>query len=1103
MGVALVGKVARWRSTSGRGTGSDRSRRHGSVEDSRTGIGRVVSSVSVEIGTLPDAALVAEHEERKLAAAMGPRARAAKLRNAAKRKKYAEQDDYVQAAPAASVERDVGDLVARVIDVAGDDRAGAVTSASPPRSTIQAPAARLSSTAPPPPPPPRTPPVVIVAEVAAPVVAAPAPALVSVARAAPGPPPEATPDLPPTTLGRFSLLQQQLQALDAAAAAEALERDAVKKQLRDAKADRATRTAKAKSLRREAALAAVAAKRLELARADEELSKAETASRTAKIKLEVLEAPAVLEADAARQQALHGETVKLRNAQRSNAHDAALAAIAAETAQVALTKLELENDLASLQLQRREADRYAHLSTARLVEEELGDDQLSCQLVTSSGLAALPPDFPGDEDDETGLERAMAASIASSEAGTPRAKTERSDFDPETDAEGCIASFDERLKALEADRAASLEEVKWADTALNGIQDVLGRHCGAEASEEAALARATKKDLDTRREREEAIYGFGGIGEWDPRRGALVAVVRGLVIELEREFVKEVIGEVATENVGECSNVRALLVKALDGLVDERDLLRLEAARSDLLRRNASNGRAVATAAARRLADIEPTLLFLPGFDGGPATTPNGVRPGGFEGLRVATGAKSPPPRPRRLQLGEPVSSLCCARCVTITDDEAATVLVGVGGRCGTIAVGSVAHRRRYVDEDEADAVVASIKDEGTHPIISLAIGRRRRRLCAVDTAGVIRVWRLDLSAALQVTGLHRETRFDLATIRRRCRDLGDIVAVQIDDDDESFKGEDAWIRRDDAPRLLLMDAAGAACRWQCLPAPAAPPRKRHWYSFKKQVAPEPEDRGVVLELLKEHTHGAPLCCTPHVSVDANGLVAVWPPAVEADDEGEDWSVQRRFVSVEPDVLGKVVVNAPATSDRESTLVFRGDEARRTALEACLAGDGVAPAAPGVHVRDGRTFSATMRDGALVALHERAPEPSIPAEVVAAALAPGGVVVLCQNSGFLSAAVVECSATSAPRVDSTRTVSHAHGVHSFDRSELNVASCAGRVFIRLGPYVLAFSRGRKEFEVRVGEGCALAAADPGIVAAASGEEVAIFDVVDAGEEGVF
>ena len=174
MGVALVGKVARRRSTSGRGTGSDRSRRHGSVEDSRTGIGRVVSSVSVEIGTLPDAALVAEHEERKLAAAMGPRARAAKLRNAAKRKKYAEQDDYVQAAPAASVERDVGDLVARVIDVAGDDRAGAVTSASPPRSTIQAPAARLSSAAPPS-PPPRTPPVVIVAEVAAPVVAAPAP----------------------------------------------------------------------------------------------------------------------------------------------------------------------------------------------------------------------------------------------------------------------------------------------------------------------------------------------------------------------------------------------------------------------------------------------------------------------------------------------------------------------------------------------------------------------------------------------------------------------------------------------------------------------------------------------------------------------------------------------------------------------------------------------------------------------------------------------------------------------------------------------------------------------------------------------------------------
>ena len=1040
---------------------------------------------------------------------MGPRARAAKLRNAAKRRKYAEQDAYPgQAAPAASVELDVGDLVAQVIDVDGPDRAGgaghmsSVSSVSPPRRTPQAPAARLSSTEPPS-PPPRTPPVVVVAEVAAPVVAAPAPAPVSVARAASGPPPEATPDLPPTTLGRFSLLQQQLHALDAAAAAEVLERDAVKKQLRDAKADRHARTAKAKSLRREAALAAVAAKRLELARADEELSKAETASRTAKIKLEVLEAPAVLKADAARQQALHGETVKLRNAQRSNAHDAALASIAAETAQVALTKLELENDLASLQLQRREADRYAQLSTARLVEEELGDDQLSCQLVTSSGLAALPPDFPGDEDDEAGLERAMAASIASSNDVTPL-PTNRSatDVDPETDAEACIESFDERLKALEADEAASLEEVKWADTALNGIQDVLGRHCGAEASEEAALARATKKDLDAQREREEATYGFGGVGEWDPRRGALVAVVRGLVLDLQREFIAEEIGAVATENVGECSNARALLVKALHGLVDERDLLRLEAARSDLLNRNASNCRAVATAAARRLANIEPALLFLPGFNGG--TDPKGVPPGGFEALRVATGARPPPPKPRRLPLGEPVSSLCCARCVTITDDEAATVLVGVGGRRGTIAVGSVAHRRRYVDEDEADAVVASIKDEGTHPIISLAIGRRRRRLCAVDTAGVIRVWRLDLSAALQVTGLHRETRFDPHSVRRRCRDLGDIVAVQIDDDDESFEGEDAWIRRDDAPRLLLMDAAGAACRWQCLPALPAPARKRHWYSFKKQVAPEPEDRGVVLELLKERTHGAPLCCTPFVSVDGNGLVAVWPPAVEADDEGEDWSVQRRFITVDPDVLGKIVVTAPATSDRDSTPVFQGDEARRTALEACLAGDGVAPAGPGVYVRDGRTFSSHVRDGALVALRERVPEPNTPAEIVAAATAPGGVVVLCQKPGFLSAAVVECSATSAPRVDPHRAVAHTHGVHEFDRSEMNVAACAGRVFIRLGPYVLAFSRGQKEFEVRVGEGVALAAAEPGIVAAASGDEVAIFDEVDAGEEeGVF
>ena len=59
---------------------------------------------------------------------------------------------------------------------------------------------------------------------------------------------------------------------------------------------------------------------------------------------------------------------------------------------------------------------------------------------------------------------------------------------------------------------------------------------------------------------------------------------------------------------------------------------------------------------------------------------------------------------------------------------------------------------------------------------------------------------------------------------------------------------------------------------------------------------------------------------------------------------------------------------------------------------------------------------------------------------------------------------------------------------------MNVAACAGRVFIRKGEELLAFQKGREEFRVVVGGGAALSAAEPGVVAAASGDQVAVFDV---------
>ena len=148
-------------------------------------------------------------------------------------------------------------------------------------------------------------------------------------------------------------------------------------------------------------------------------------------------------------------------------------------------------------------------------------------------------------------------------------------------------------------------------------------------------------------------------------------------------------------------------------------------------------------------------LLFLPGLDG---CIPK-------PSLKMDTPL---PPRPRLLQLGEPVSTVCCSRGVTVTDDESSTVFIAVGGRRGGVAIGSVAHRPnpRYVDEDDDDEVIACLKDTiyptTNSQVVALCIGRRRRRLCAVDASGLIRVWRFDLSPTLQIKQLQRETRFDV-----------------------------------------------------------------------------------------------------------------------------------------------------------------------------------------------------------------------------------------------------------------------------------------------------------------------------------------------------
>ena len=51
------------------------------------------------------------------------------------------------------------------------------------------------------------------------------------------------------------------------------------------------------------------------------------------------------------------------------------------------------------------------------------------------------------------------------------------------------------------------------------------------------------------------------------------------------------------------------------------------------------------------------------------------------------------------------------------------------------------------------------------------------------------------------------------------------------------------------------MDLHGTGCRWQCLPAPPLPPKKRLVLA-KKENESEPNDPGAVLELLRGEGEG-------------------------------------------------------------------------------------------------------------------------------------------------------------------------------------------------------------------------------------------------------
>ena len=232
------------------------------------------------------------------------------------------------------------------------------------------------------------------------------------------------------------------------------------------------------------------------------------------------------------------------------------------------------------------------------------------------------------------------------------------------------------------------------------------------------------------------------------------------------------------------------------------------------------------------------------------------------------------------------------------------------------------------------------------------------------------------------------------------------------------------------------MDSHGTGCRWQCLPAPPLPPQKKGWFWQKRKVLPEPNDRGVVLELLRGEG-GTPLCCSTKVSVDSYGLVSVWP-AFSGDD---DCSVQRRVSSVEPDVLGRVVTAAPSCSDRDASVLYN-EGPRGTALARCLTGDAVSQAAPNVYMRGGATYSSSVRDGAQHGPGRRANESG-------GRRRGGNRGVACCAVGSLLRRRSSSSNTTAPRVDPGRSVALR------SRPGTERGACAGRFSEEGGP---AFGR---------------------------------------------
>ncbi|KAH8097734.1 hypothetical protein JL720_642 [Aureococcus anophagefferens] len=593
------------------------------------------------------------------------------------------------------------------------------------------------------------------------------------------------PPMTDTAKKRLAVLEK-LKSVDDATKQEREAQLSLRRKLTKAREEARARSRRAADLDREWRCAQIAARRLELERAQKKLDDArerEDAAREAG-------RASSLAAGEARRRALRGERAALEGERDALALGGAV-------------------------------DAKGRLSRARLVEAELkagdaGDDDARealerLVLGPSSALPTLPTlSTPSAADDD--VEQAMFADVVEGDF-TPRvddvaappypaAAAETTAERPATpdggvlrEAEGWLAgSTTETLDALARDVEASGEEVAWA---AGGPWDPLtpaavSRVAKADAAQLAAAkdaAAAKARDLD-RLEAYDAIFDRGRAGEWASRGGVLELAARD----------------------------------AADDIADE-------ATRSVVPRRRYASG--AGGAAALLGAGAGPPVRAARGPGGGRR----------FGGRRRAS-------RTRRL----PADVVVVALGTAAGGVGVAAAPCGGGGRTDDeeerLPEDGGAASWAFDGAATAGAVMATTRFPA--PIADVALDAAGRRAVSVDAAGVVCVWLVEVTAALSVNSVSLETLLDERALRGRAADVWpDVfpVAARVDDGGRApgaLDDDDAWARRDDAPRLWISTRGGPLARWQCvLPPPPPPPEKpkKGWFgSSKKKAAPAPPE---------------------------------------------------------------------------------------------------------------------------------------------------------------------------------------------------------------------------------------------------------------------